>query len=80
MIAIDPTNVRAMRATAFRPIHLTGPAYGSRGLADDQGIAAYCAYRPRSRHQASAKQGLPDSDLERAFEELVRYREAGEDV
>jgi hypothetical protein len=27
MIAIDPANVGAMRATAFRPVHLTGAAY-----------------------------------------------------
>jgi integrase len=40
MIAIDPANVRAMRATAFRLVHLTGAAYvpgsspgvGSRGI------------------------------------------------
>ena len=59
MIAIDPTNARAMRMTAFRPIHLTGPAYGSRGPADDMGIAVH------TRGAGTAKFGVRHRSVSR---------------
>ena len=52
MIAIDPANVRAMRATAFRPVHLTGAACGpgsSPGVVPSASPAARPSRAPRKR-------------------------------